>query len=118
MKRKDLIIAAVAIGLALIAGVVVHWRVVRIDLTDDRHYTLGRPTKQLLQDLDQPVEVTLYLSGDLNPGFRRLQLATQETLDEFGVVAPVIWRSYDKEKDKLPKDVQPINSPDTGVPIC
>ena len=108
MKRKDLIIAAVAIGLALIAGVVVHWRVVRIDLTDDRHYTLGRPTKQLLQDLDQPVEVTLYLSGDLNPGFRRLQLATQETLDEFGVVAPVIWRSYDKEKDKLPKEVRPI----------
>ena len=52
MKRKDLIIDAVAIGLALIAGVVVHWRVVRIDLTDDRHYTLGRPTKQLLQDLN------------------------------------------------------------------
>jgi ABC-2 type transport system permease protein len=108
MKRKDFIISALAVVLVLVAGLIVHWRVVRIDLTDDKHYTLGAPTKHLLSELEEPVEVTLYLSGDLNSSFRRLRSATQEMLDEFGVVAPVKWHAYDETKDKLPKDLHPI----------
>lgn len=108
MNKRDLIGAAVTICLLIVVGIVAHWRIVRIDLTDDKHYTLGRPTRQLLADMDAPVEVTLYLTGDLNSSFRRLQHAAREMLDEFGVLALVTWRSYDAEKDKLPKDVRPI----------
>lgn len=96
------------ISLLLIVGLIAHWRVLRLDLTDDKRYTLGLPTKQLLTDLNQPVEVTLYLTGDLNSSFRRLQSASQEILDEFGVIAHVGWHLYDENQEKIPQEVKPI----------
>lgn len=60
-------------------------RPVRWDLTDDKHYSLSEASKNLLRSTDAPVEVTLFLQGDLNAGFRRLQKATRETLDEMAV---------------------------------
>ena len=76
-------------------------------MTDDKHYTLGRPTRQLLRQLDEPVEVTLYLDGDLNSGFRRLRSATEETLDEFRVYAPIRRHRFDSETEKMPEGMQP-----------
>jgi ABC-2 type transport system permease protein len=64
-------------------------RVVRWDMTDDRHYSLSPASKALLQQTDAPVEVTLLLDGDLNAGFRRLKKATEETLEEMGVYANI-----------------------------
>ncbi len=54
----------------------------RVDLTDDHRYSLHPATISLLQQLDQPVSATLYLSGDLNAGFVRLQRATIDLMEE------------------------------------
>ena len=62
-----------------------HLRVVRWDLTDDKHYSLSASSKNLLRQTDAPIEVTLLLDGDLNAGFRRLKKATEETVAEMGV---------------------------------
>ena len=64
-------------------------KVVRWDMTDDRHYSLSPASKALLQQTDAPVEVTLLLDGDLNAGFRRLKKATEETLEEMSVYAQI-----------------------------
>jgi ABC-2 type transport system permease protein len=66
-----------------------HVRVVRWDMTDDRHYSLSEASKALLRQTDAPIEVTLLLDGDLNAGFRRLRKATEETLEEMSVYAPI-----------------------------
>lgn len=55
---------------------------VRVDLTDDHRYSLHPATKALLDSITEPVEATLFLTGDLNAGFRRLQSATQDMLNE------------------------------------
>ncbi|GAB2764453.1 gliding motility-associated ABC transporter substrate-binding protein GldG [Rhabdobacter roseus] len=60
---------------------------VRLDLTEDRRFTVSEATKRLLQNLDQDVHVTVYLSGDFPPGFERLENATRETLEEFTTYA-------------------------------
>lgn len=59
----------------------------RIDLTQEKRYTLAPITRQLMNGLDQPLQATLYLSGELNPGFARLAKSTVETIDELGVYA-------------------------------
>jgi len=39
----------------------------------------------LMAKIDSPLEVTVYLDGDLNPGFQRLKKSTAELLDELSI---------------------------------
>lgn len=107
MLKAEKYIWAVVVVLMVVATVMARVFVVRVDMTDDRHYTLGRQTKQLLGSLEEPVEVTVYLDGDLNAGFRKLRNATEETLDEFRVYAAIKSHTFDSEHDKLPDGMQP-----------
>lgn len=59
----------------------------RLDLTEDKRYTIKEPTKDLLRELEGTVYVDVYLSGDMPAGFERLQTAIRETLEEFEVYA-------------------------------
>ncbi|HQB28814.1 MAG TPA: gliding motility-associated ABC transporter substrate-binding protein GldG [Paludibacter sp.] len=54
----------------------------RIDLTEDNRYSISPYTVQLMKNLNQPVHITLYLNGDLNPAFHRLRKATTDIIDD------------------------------------
>ena len=59
MKRNVKSILALAIvAAALAAACIVP---VRIDLTSDHRYSIAEPTKHLMQNLDSPLSVTVYL---------------------------------------------------------
>ncbi|MBC7920201.1 MAG: gliding motility-associated ABC transporter substrate-binding protein GldG [Ferruginibacter sp.] len=63
---------------------------VRVDLTEDQRYTISDATVRVLENLDDEVFVKVYLAGDFPTtaaGFKRLQNATRETLDQFRVYA-------------------------------
>ena len=85
MKRYWWVIAIVGV---VLLNVVAHFCVLRLDLTDDQRYSLSTATKELLNELDAPVEVTVYLAGDLNPSFQRLKNATAEMVEEMGKLRP------------------------------
>ncbi|TXK47577.1 gliding motility-associated ABC transporter substrate-binding protein GldG [Pontibacter qinzhouensis] len=55
----------------------------RIDLTEDKRYTIAPVTKQMLTSLEDDVVVEVYLEGDFPAGFKRLQQSVRETLNEF-----------------------------------
>ena len=57
----------------------------RIDLTSDKRYSISDQTKGLMEKTYSPLKVTVYLDGDLNPGFLRLKNSTTELLDELSV---------------------------------
>ena len=44
----------------------------RFDLTEEKRYSLGRPTKEVLKGVDEPVRVDVFLKGDFPAGFRKL----------------------------------------------
>ncbi len=71
-----------------LAGLVSSFVYIRWDLTEGRRYTLSEQSKQLVNGLDQPLEVILYLNGDLNPAFDRLRRATVDLLEELSQRAP------------------------------
>ncbi|GAB3777418.1 gliding motility-associated ABC transporter substrate-binding protein GldG [Spirosoma horti] len=82
----------------------------RLDLTQEKRYTLSAPTENLLANLPDDIHIDVYLTGDLPPGFKRLETAVRETLDEFEAQAgkTITYRFIDPalitnpdEKNKL-----------------
>jgi ABC-2 type transport system permease protein len=59
----------------------------RLDLTSEKRYTLSDFSKKTLRNLKDVVHVKVYLDGDLNIPFRKMQQNLNETLDEFRVYA-------------------------------
>jgi ABC-2 type transport system permease protein len=55
----------------------------RVDLTEEKRYTLSDPTKKLLENLNDQVYVTVFLDGDMPAGFKKLSNSTRELLQEF-----------------------------------
>jgi ABC-2 type transport system permease protein len=55
----------------------------RIDLTKEKRYTLSDATKQMLEKLPEPVQVTVFLSGDMPAGFKKLAGSANEMLLDF-----------------------------------
>jgi ABC-2 type transport system permease protein len=80
-NSQDLIFLICLIALAIIS----FFYFFRIDLTSDKRYSISDQTKTLMRKTDSPLQVTVYLDGDLNPGFIRLKNSTTELLDELSV---------------------------------
>ena len=59
----------------------------RIDLTEEKRYTISEASKNILRNLEDVVYVDVYLEGDLPSGVKRLQKGVRETLDEFKIYA-------------------------------
>lgn len=53
----------------------------RIDLTREKRYTLSKATSELLNNLDDDVQINVFLKGDFPAGFRKLASSTEEFLD-------------------------------------
>jgi gliding-associated putative ABC transporter substrate-binding component GldG len=73
----------VLIGINYLASVV-H---TRVDLTQEKRYTLSPVTRKLLRDLPDQVHITVLLDGDMPAGFKKLSNSTREMLLEFKELA-------------------------------
>jgi ABC-2 type transport system permease protein len=59
----------------------------RIDFTNEKRFTLSRPTKKILKNLDDNVVVDVFLKGEFPSGFKKLANSTTEILSEFKEIA-------------------------------
>lgn len=59
----------------------------RIDLTSEKRYTLSKTTKRILKELENEVNINVYLTGELNIPFKKMERSIKELLDEFKVYA-------------------------------
>ena len=55
----------------------------RIDLTNEKRFTLSSATEKLLKKIEEPVTADVFLTGNLPSGFRQLSSATTDLLREF-----------------------------------
>lgn len=78
---KQLIYIVIGIiVLNLIGSFIYH----RFDMTHDKRYTLQKTTKDLLRQVNKPLEFTVLLQGEDFPSeFRRLRQETKQLLEEF-----------------------------------
>ncbi len=82
-RTQAFIILALSIIILIAINVLGAFFFGKIDLTEEKRFTLTEPTRNLLTNLDEVVYVQVLLDGDLPAGIKRLQTATQEMLADF-----------------------------------
>lgn len=101
MKARNIVIVLFVVGLL---NLLAYLFVIRVDMTDDKHYSLSEASIELLRKTEASIDITLFLQGDLNAGFERLQRATKETIEEMSVHSDIhfsiedLQSSYSKEE--------------------
>lgn len=81
-NKKTNILLLTIFSIVIILSFFFHFR---IDLTSDHRYSISDPTKRLLKKTEEPINVKIYLDGDLNSGFQRLRKSTYDMLEEMSV---------------------------------
>ncbi len=85
-RTGDLLLLANVLVWVVLLNALASFYFFRLDLTEEKRYTIQPQTKVLLQSLEDELFVEVFLEGkELNPEFRRLQKSIRETLDEFRI---------------------------------
>ena len=75
--------ATVYIGTAFILLLLSFSARFRFDLTEEQRFSLSEGTESLLSQVEEPLLIKVYLSGEFPAGFERLQRETQHQLEEW-----------------------------------
>jgi len=70
------------LGVLFSIGVLSAVTFTRFDFTKEKRYTLSLISRNIMDSLQQPVKVTVYLQGDFPGGMKRLQQATKDMLSD------------------------------------
>jgi len=70
-------------GIVLFINILASVFYAHFDLTEEKRFTLTQPTRELLRGLKDQVYVQILLEGEFPAGFKRLQTAAREMLDDF-----------------------------------
>jgi ABC-2 type transport system permease protein len=84
-RKKKLFTATMLgyIGVLLIVAIIGAITFTRFDFTTEKRYTISPISRQIMDGLQQPVKVIVYLQGSNLPGgFKRLQGATRDMLND------------------------------------
>ena len=55
----------------------------RIDLTKEKRFTISTPVKKILKNIDQEMNISIFLRGNIPAGFKKLSVSAQELLQNF-----------------------------------
>jgi len=88
----------------------------RIDLTEDKEFTMSKATKAILRNLDEPVNVKAYFTEKLSPEFERVKTDFQNLLIEYNNISKgkVNYQFIDpgndqaKEQEAAQSGIQPF----------
>ena len=74
----------------------------RIDLTEDHEFTMSKATKSILKNIDDPVDVKAYFSGNLPADFELVKTDFQNLLVEYNNISKgkINYRFIDPGKDQ------------------
>jgi ABC-2 type transport system permease protein len=78
----------------------------RLDLTEEKRYSLHPASIHILQTLEEPVEVEILLAGNLPGGMRRLQKSIEETIRTFNAYSNKKISYYYQDPLSLPSDIR------------
>lgn len=102
---KQLLSSIIVIGIALLVFWLGQFFYVKIDLTEDKRYTLTDATEQTIEKIEDVLFIRLLLDGEFPAGFRRLQTSAIEMLEGFKRINPNIEFVLDDPTDGDPETV-------------
>lgn len=102
-NRKKLIIS---LGIIAALFVLSEFSFKRFDMTADKRFTLSPTSKNILERIDEPLDITLLLGGQLPGDYRTLKNEISFLLDEFKNINPKItYRFVDPLKEYSPLEL-------------
>ena len=87
LKNQNILQLLLAICIVVLLYYIVTFVVIRLDLTQEKRYTLSNTSKQILKSLPDEVLIKVYLNGEIPSGFKKLSKEVHEILDEFRIYA-------------------------------
>lgn len=82
-KRNDILRTLMILGIILLGSFVLSSFFFKIDLTAEKRHSLTPATVDMLEKLDDKMFVRCYLHGNFPAGYKHLEQAIRERLDEF-----------------------------------
>lgn len=83
VKKSNILQLVLGLVLIVFLNVIGYYFFARIDLTQEKRYTLSESSKDLISKLDDIVFVRCYLEGDISSEYKKLRNETKEMLDQF-----------------------------------
>lgn len=83
MKQKLFATTLLVVGIVLVINFLSNELHFRIDLTDERQYTLSKATSDILENLEEPVTIKAYFSKDMPPNIAQTRSDFQDLLVEY-----------------------------------
>ena len=116
MKQKLYITTILIVSILLVINLLSNEFHLRLDVTDERQYTLSKATKDILRDLEEPVTITAYFSKNLPPNIVKTRQDFQEMLVEYASLADGMLlyefidpgQSEKMEQEAMGKGIQPV----------
>ena len=85
IKKQSILQLLLLAAILVLVNVVSRYVFMRVDMTQEKRYSLSKSSKELATSLKDVVYFKIYLDGDLPPGFKRLRNSVKELLDEYRV---------------------------------
>ncbi|MBT0607908.1 gliding motility-associated ABC transporter substrate-binding protein GldG [Aequorivita echinoideorum] len=81
--KKNIGRLAIVFGGLLLLNILGNYFYKRFDLTQDKRFTLSEAAKDIVENINSPIVVDIFLKGNFPPEFKRLQSETEQLLEEF-----------------------------------
>lgn len=95
MKKRSLLKKVLMLLVALIGINILSFYIFeRFDLTEDKRYTLSQSAEDILDNVDSPLIIDVFLQGDFPGEFQKLQVETRQLLEEFRAYNPNIQFNF------------------------
>jgi ABC-2 type transport system permease protein len=106
VKKSHILQLILGLVIIVFLNVIGYYFFARIDLTQEKRYTLSESSKNLIGSLEDIVFVRCYLEGDIPSEYKKLRNETKEMLDQFRAYNDNIEyefidpNNFEKAKDK------------------
>lgn len=83
VKKSHILQLVLGLVIIIFLNVIGYYFFARIDLTQEKRYTLSESSKTLISELDDIAFIRCYLEGDISSEYKKLRNETKEMLDQF-----------------------------------
>lgn len=104
-RNQSLIRLGLIVGIAIFLNILGNVFFTHLDLTEEKRFTLSKPTLDLLDKFEGEVYVNVLLAGEFNAGFKRLQRSVTEMLDDFRSQSGYISFNYTNPGEGSVEDI-------------
>ena len=106
-NNRDFVFLISVVAIIVLINVIGQYVYTYFDFTGDKRFTLSEPTKNLVENQKDVIFVKVLLDGDFPAGFKRLQQAVLNTLNQFQSINPKIDYILD---DPMDGSVETVNA--------